>query len=112
MIPLAEKRITAEVCVHHLHFNADDYHQLGNQIKCNPPSKSLENREALWHALLDDRLDVIATDHAPHTMEEKGFFRNTIGKLEPIPGERRIIPACSCGIAPGAACPADDAFAM
>jgi dihydroorotase len=87
MIPLAEKRITAEVCVHHLHFYADDYHRLGNQIKCNPAIKTLENREALWRALLDDRLDLIATDHAPHTMEEKGFFRNSSGKLEPIKGE-------------------------
>jgi|SRR5579863_453661 len=87
MIPLAEKRITAEVCVHHLHFSADDYHRLGNQIKCNPAIKSLENREALWKALLDDRLDVIATDHAPHTLAEKGFFRNQSGNLEPIAGE-------------------------
>jgi dihydroorotase len=71
MIPLAEKRITAEVCVHHLHFNADDYHRLGNQIKCNPAIKAPENREALWKALLDDRLDLIATDHAPHTLAEK-----------------------------------------
>jgi len=87
MIPLAEKRITAEVCVHHLHFNADDYHRLGNRIKCNPAIKALENREALWKALLDDRLDVIATDHAPHTLAEKGFFRNQSGNLEPIAGE-------------------------
>ena len=71
MIPLAEKRITAEVCVHHLHFTSDDYAQLGNQIKCNPAIKAPSNREALWQALLDDRLDVIATDHAPHTWEEK-----------------------------------------
>ncbi len=71
MMPLAEKRITAEVCVHHLHFTSEDYARLGNQIKCNPAIKSPENREALWEALLDDRLDVIATDHAPHTWEEK-----------------------------------------
>ncbi len=71
MIPLEEKRITAEVCVHHLHFTADDYATLGNKIKCNPAIKSKENKEALWEALLDDRLDVIATDHAPHTKEEK-----------------------------------------
>ena len=70
-IPLKEKRITAEVCVHHLHFTADDYEQLGYLIKCNPAIKAPENKEALWKALLDDRLDVIATDHAPHTMEEK-----------------------------------------
>ncbi|MFN5325953.1 MAG: dihydroorotase [Bacteroidota bacterium] len=71
MLPLHEKRITAEVCVHHLHFTADDYARLGNKIKCNPAIKSPENKDALWEALLDDRLDIIATDHAPHTIEEK-----------------------------------------
>ena len=71
MIPLKEKRITAEVCVHHLHFTSDDYDSLGNLIKCNPAIKAPHNKEALWKALLDDRLDVIATDHAPHTWEEK-----------------------------------------
>ena len=71
MVPLREKKITAEVCVHHLHFTSDDYKRLGNRIKCNPAIKAPENREALWEALLDDRLDVIATDHAPHTWEEK-----------------------------------------
>lgn len=71
MIPLQDKRITSEVCVHHLHFTADDYARLGNQIKCNPAIKAPENKEALWQALLDDRIDVIATDHAPHTWEEK-----------------------------------------
>jgi dihydroorotase len=71
MIPLAEKKITAEVCVHHLHFTSDDYPRLGNLIKCNPAIKAPAHREALWQALLDDRLDVIATDHAPHTTEEK-----------------------------------------
>lgn len=71
MLPLKEKRITAEVCVHHLHFTADDYARLGNKIKCNPAIKAPHNREGLWKALLDDRLDVIATDHAPHTLHEK-----------------------------------------
>lgn len=71
MLPLAEKRITSEVCVHHLHFTSEDYATLGNKIKCNPAIKAPGNREALWQALLDDRLDVIATDHAPHTAEEK-----------------------------------------
>ncbi len=71
MIPLQDKRITAEVCVHYLHFTSDDYAELGNRIKCNPAIKAPHNREALWEALLDDRLDVIATDHAPHTWEEK-----------------------------------------
>ena len=70
-IPLAEKRITAEVCVHHLTFNADDYDRLGNGIKCNPAIKAEHHRAALLPALLDDRFDVIATDHAPHTIEEK-----------------------------------------
>ncbi len=71
LLPQQEKRITAEVCVHHLHFTADDYARLGNKIKCNPAIKAPRNREALWEALLDDRLDLIATDHAPHTLEEK-----------------------------------------
>jgi dihydroorotase len=70
-IPIKEKRITAEVCVHHLHFTADDYARLGYLIKCNPAIKESKNKEALWEGLLDNRLDVIATDHAPHTMEEK-----------------------------------------
>jgi len=87
MIPLADKRITAEVCVHHLHFSSDDYIRLGNQIKCNPAIKAPENREALWSALLDDRLDLIATDHAPHTLAEKGFMRAANGKLEQLPGD-------------------------
>lgn len=71
MLPLKEKRITSEVCVHHLHFTSEDYAQLGNQIKCNPAIKAPNNRAALWKALLDDRLDIIATDHAPHTWAEK-----------------------------------------
>ncbi len=70
-LPLQHKRITAEVCVHHLHFTANDYEKLGNFIKCNPAIKSYFNKEALWNAMLDDRLDVIATDHAPHTYAEK-----------------------------------------
>lgn len=71
MLPLKEKRITAEVCVHHLHFTTDDYASLGNRIKCNPAIKAAYNKEALWQGLLDDKLDVIATDHAPHTWAEK-----------------------------------------
>lgn len=71
LIPLKDKRITAEVCVHHLWFDADDYELLGNQIKCNPAIKEKHHREMLLEALLDDRLDIIATDHAPHTWEEK-----------------------------------------
>jgi len=68
---LADKRITAEVCVHHLHFTSNDYARLGNLIKCNPAIKSPENKNALWEGLLNDQLDVIATDHAPHTWAEK-----------------------------------------
>jgi len=86
MLPLKDKRITAEVCVHHLHFTSEDYASLGYRIKCNPAIKSYENRDALWEALLDDRLDIIATDHAPHTMDEKGIFRNEKGRLQNIPG--------------------------
>ncbi len=71
LLPLSEKRITAEVCVHHLWFTADDYTKYGNLIKCNPAIKAHHHREALWQGLLDDRLDIIATDHAPHTWEEK-----------------------------------------
>lgn len=71
MMPLKEKRITAEVCVHHLHFTAADYEQYGHRIKCNPAIKESSNKEALWKALKDDTLDIIATDHAPHTWEEK-----------------------------------------
>jgi len=71
MFPLKDKRITSEVCVHHLHFTSDDYAKLGNKIKCNPAIKAPHNREELWKALLDDRLDIIATDHAPHTWAEK-----------------------------------------
>lgn len=70
-IPLKEKRITAEVCVHHLYFNADDYDRLGAKIQCNPAIKAREHQEALFGALLDNHFDVIATDHAPHTKEEK-----------------------------------------
>lgn len=70
-IPLSKKRITAEVCVHHLYFNDSQYNELGNLIKCNPAIKSKADQNALLKALLDDRLDIIATDHAPHTWEEK-----------------------------------------
>ncbi|MCB9033392.1 MAG: dihydroorotase [Chitinophagales bacterium] len=70
-LSLSDKKITSEVCVHHLYFNANDYAQYGNLIKCNPAIKSKENQDALLKALLDNRLDIIATDHAPHTWEEK-----------------------------------------
>ncbi len=70
-IPVEEKQITAEVCIHHLWFTEADYETKGNFIKWNPAVKTEADRAALWQALLDDRIDVIATDHAPHTLEEK-----------------------------------------
>ena len=70
-IPLEEKQITAEVCVHHLWFTDADYDAKGSLIKWNPAVKTQADKDALWKALLDDRIDVIATDHAPHTLEEK-----------------------------------------
>lgn len=70
-IPLEDKKITAEVCVHHLWFTDEDYKTKGNFIKWNPAVKTAEDRAELWKALNDGRIDVIATDHAPHTKEEK-----------------------------------------
>ena len=70
-IPLEEKQITAEVCVHHLWFSDEDYSEKGTLIKWNPAVKTTNDRAGLWKALLDDRIDVIATDHAPHTLDEK-----------------------------------------
>ncbi len=70
-IPLEEKKITAEVCIHHLWFSDSDYKEKGSLIKWNPAVKTAQDRDALWEALLDDRIDVVATDHAPHTLAEK-----------------------------------------
>ena len=70
-IPLPEKRITAEACVHHLWFSHEDYADKGTLIKWNPAVKTAKDRDAIMQAVLDDRVDVIATDHAPHTLEEK-----------------------------------------
>ncbi|WP_343328310.1 dihydroorotase [Polaribacter staleyi] len=70
-IPLEEKQITAEVCIHHLWFSDKDYDEKGTHIKWNPAVKTEKDRLGLWEALLDDRIDVLATDHAPHTLEEK-----------------------------------------
>jgi len=70
-IPLKDKKITAEVCVHHLWFTEKDYAEKGTKIKWNPAVKTKKDREKLWEAVLDNRIDVIATDHAPHTLEEK-----------------------------------------
>ncbi|MCH2176786.1 MAG: dihydroorotase [Lentisphaeria bacterium] len=79
--PLAEKRITAEACVHHLTFSDEDYDVKGTRIKWNPAVKSASDREAVFQAVLDDRIDVIATDHAPHTLEEKSntYFKAPSG---------------------------------
>lgn len=70
-IPLEEKQITAEVCIHHLWFSDKDYAEKGTHIKWNPAVKTEKDRQGLWKALLDDRIDVLATDHAPHTLKEK-----------------------------------------
>ncbi|MEY8849982.1 dihydroorotase [Psychroserpens sp. XS_ASV72] len=70
-IPLKDKKITSEVCIHHLWFSDEDYDAKGSLIKWNPAVKTTKDRDQLWKALLDDRIDVIATDHAPHTLEEK-----------------------------------------
>ena len=71
-IDLADKKITSEACVHHMFFNAEDYKKLGNKIKCNPAIKDKSDQDAIFQAMLDDRIDVIATDHAPHLPSEKG----------------------------------------
>ncbi len=75
-IPLKDKKITSEACIHHLWFNDSFYDTKGAFIKWNPAVKTEEDRNGIWKALLDDRIDVIATDHAPHTLEEKanGYF--------------------------------------
>ena len=70
-IPLEQKQITAEVCIHHLWFDENDYKEKGTFIKWNPAVKTKKDKDGLWEALLDDRIDVIATDHAPHTIKEK-----------------------------------------
>jgi dihydroorotase len=80
-LPLDQKLITAEACVHHLWFSDVDYKTKGNFIKWNPAVKSATDRDAIWKALLDDKIDVIATDHAPHTIEEKNqtYFKAPSG---------------------------------
>jgi dihydroorotase len=70
-LPLEKKHITAEACIHHLWFSDQDYTEKGNFIKWNPAVKTAADREGIWNAVLDNRIDVIATDHAPHTLEEK-----------------------------------------
>ncbi len=71
-IPLEEKRITSEACIHHMWFSEEDYDKKGTLIKWNPAVKTASDREQIFQAMLDDRIDVVATDHAPHTLEEKG----------------------------------------
>ena len=90
-IPLEEKQITAEVCVHHLWFNDQDYDEKGTFIKWNPAVKTEKDRQGLWKALLDDRIDVLATDHAPHTLEEK----NNVYTKAPSGGPlvQHVVPA-------------------
>ncbi len=90
-VPLAEKKITAEVCIPHLWFTDEDYQHKGTLIKCNPAVKSAKDREALWKALLDDKIDVVATDHAPHTKEEKEntYFASPSG----MPMVQHVLPA-------------------
>ena len=79
--PVKNKKITAEVCVHHLWFEEKDYIAYGTRIKWNPAVKSANDRAALWEALLNDKIDVIATDHAPHTLDEKSnaYFKAPSG---------------------------------
>jgi dihydroorotase len=80
-IPMEQKMITAEACVHHLWFSEEDYAEKGNFIKWNPAVKKASDREAIFQAVLDNRIDVIATDHAPHTLEEKAqsYFKAPAG---------------------------------
>jgi dihydroorotase len=80
-LPLEKKKITAEACVHHLTFCDEDYIKLGNRIKCNPAIKTARDRDMIWQGLKDGRIDIIATDHAPHTLEEKNrpYFESPSG---------------------------------
>ncbi len=80
-IPLEEKRITAEACLHHLWFSEEDYKEKGTLIKWNPAVKKASDRDAIWKAVLDNRIDVLATDHAPHTIVEKNnlYFKAPSG---------------------------------
>ena len=80
-IPLNQKRITAEACIHHLWFDESSYDEKGTLIKWNPAVKSAKDKEGVWKALIDDRIDIIATDHAPHTIDEKNntYFKAPSG---------------------------------
>lgn len=81
---LADKKITSEVCIHHLWFSDEDYKSKGSLIKWNPAIKTAKDRAQLWQALLDDRIDVIATDHAPHTIQEKNNHYNNCPSGGPL----------------------------
>jgi len=83
-IPIEQKQITAEVCIHHLWFSDRDYDEKGTHIKWNPAVKTEADRQGLWKALLDDRIDVLATDHAPHTIEEKNNIYTMAPSGEPL----------------------------
>lgn len=91
-LPLEQKLITAEACVHHLWFSDADYAQKGNFIKWNPAIKSAADRSGIWEALLDNRIDVVATDHAPHTLEEK----TTLTLLPLLAGHSFSTPCWQC----------------
>lgn len=80
-IPLNQKRITSEACIHHLWFDESSYDEKGTLIKWNPAVKSAKDKEGVWKALIDDRIDIIATDHAPHTIDEKNntYFKAPSG---------------------------------
>ena len=90
-LKLEDKKITAEACIHHLWFSKEDYDQKGTFIKWNPAVKNASDREAIWKAVLDNRIDVLATDHAPHTIEEKknSYFKAPSGG----PLVQHVIPA-------------------
>lgn len=89
--PMAGKLVTAEACIHHLMFDDRDYAELGNRIKCNPAIKTREDREALLEAVRGDRIDILATDHAPHTLEEKG--RPYLDAPAGLPLAQELLPA-------------------
>ena len=91
--PLQGKRITAEVCVHHLYLDDSRYDELGNLIKCNPAVKTAADRLALLQALKDDRIDMVATDHAPHPLRGEG------AALSARAGRAAARPACAAAAA-------------
>ena len=97
--PIAGKQITSEACVHHLWFSDEDYETLGSRIKCNPAVKAASDRDALLQAIRDDKIDIIATDHAPHTIEEKAgnYMKAPAG----LPLVQHALPSLFAHIAAG-----------